>query len=191
MRSALLLFSVVSAAFLAACGDVGGDEEDGGVFFSRDAMGHADTGIPPSSGILVAAVFDGDTISVEAAASVLAPDGRRLSDSHIRFLGIDAPEIAHPPQPADCWGPEASMAAHELLAGKFITLEFDNTHELRDQYDRILAYIHLMDDRVVNEVMLQTGNARSFRAFPHKYTDRYNMLEEQARAQHLGMWSCP
>jgi len=189
MRSALLMLLTLAA--VSACGEVGADEEDGGVFFSRDAMGHADTGIAPSSGILVQTVFDGDTISVEAAASVLAPDGRRLSESHIRFLGIDAPEIAHPPAPADCWGNEASMFAHNLLAGQFITLEYDNTHELRDQYDRILAYIHLMDNRVVNEVMLETGNARSFRAFPHKYTDRYNMLEEEARSQHLGMWSCP
>jgi micrococcal nuclease len=144
-----------------------------------------------SSGILVESVFDGDTISVRASSSVKAPDGRPISDSHIRFLGIDAPEIAHPPVPADCWGDESATFARNLLAGQFVELEYDSTHELRDQYDRVLAYIRLPDDRIVQEVMLTEGQARSFRAFPHKFTDRYNMLESAARSQGLGMWSCP
>jgi micrococcal nuclease len=192
MRNALLYaVACCFATHAFACGEGGEDEADAGLFFSRDATARADTGVAPSSGILVESVFDGDTMRVRAASTVRAPDGRPLADSNIRFLGIDAPEIAHPPQPADCWGPESAAAARTLLAGKFVELEYDTTHELRDTFDRILAYIRLPDGRVANEVLVQEGHARSFRAFQHKFTDRYNMLESQARSANLGLWTCP
>jgi micrococcal nuclease len=176
--------------FVAACGEVGNDDYDAG-FFSRDAMVRPDSGVAPSSGILVETVFDGDTMRVRAAASVRAPDGRPLADTNIRFLGIDAPEIAHPPEPADCWGDDSAAYARTLLAGKFVELEYDTTHDLRDTFDRLLAYIRLPDGRVANEVLVQEGQARSFRAFRHKFTDRYNTLESEAKAANRGMWSCP
>lgn len=187
MRAQLFL----AVAFLAACGDVNGGDEDGGVF-SRDAteVVRRDSGQPPSSGILVDAVFDGDTMSVRASSSHKAPDGIPLADRNIRFLGIDAPEIAHPPNAADCWGDEAAVYARNLLAGQFVTLEYDETHELRDQFGRLLAYIRLSDDRVANEVLLSEGMARSFRAFPHKNTTEYNALEREARDANRGLWTC-
>lgn len=196
MRTALVyFFGAAIGAALAGCGEVGGDDGDGGVFFSRDATVtmRTDSGVPPSSGILVDTVFDGDTMRISANSALKAPDGKALNGEHVRFLGIDAPEIAHPPDPADCWGPEAAEFARGLLAGKFVTLEYDETHELRDDTSshRLLAYIRLPDGRVANEVLIEEGQARSFRAFPHKYRDRYNALESQAKSDNLGMWSCP
>lgn len=196
MRTALVFgFGVAIGAAIAACGEVGGDDSDGGVFFSRDAMTttRTDSGIPPSSGILVDTVFDGDTIRISASSTLKAPDGKALNGEHVRFLGIDAPEIAHPPKAADCWGPEAAEFARELLAGKFITLEYDETHEVRDDTPsrRLLAYIRLPDGRVANEVLIQEGQALSFRTFPHKNLSRYNALEAEAKAADRGMWTCP
>jgi len=199
----------------AACGDGGGDP-DTGLVFTRD------TGVPNQSGdagprrdggaqvqlIQVQSVFDGDTIAVSASFSLFTPDNKPMSGEHIRFLGIDAPEIAHPPAPADCWGPESAAAAQALLQGKTITLGFDlepscslpipmNRAEachLRDAFGRLLAYVILSDGRVANEIQLSQGNARSFRAFPHRDTAEYNMLETAAKNADLGMWNnnnCP
>jgi micrococcal nuclease len=182
----------LAVAVFAGCGEVnGGEDEDGGVF-SRDAtvIIRTDTGVVHSSGILVDNVIDGDTMSVRASSSLKAPDGIALSDRNIRFLGIDAPEVAHGSNPADCWGDESAAFARTMLIGKFVTLEYDESHELRDTFGRLLAYIRLDDDRVANEVLLREGMARSFRAFPHRETTAYNALEQEARSANRGMWTC-
>ena len=61
----------------------------------------------PSRNILVRTVLDGDTIIVSANDTVRAPDGAPLDGERVRLLGIDAPEIAHNGDPADCWGDNA------------------------------------------------------------------------------------
>jgi micrococcal nuclease len=190
----------IALCLFAGCGEINGDDGDAGARFGQDAALPAkpDSGMPAkpdsgmaSSGVLVDAVFDGDTLRVRANASVRAPDGRPLDDQSIRLLGVDAPEIAHPPEPADCWGDQSRAFLSDLVAGEFIELEYDSTHELRDRFDRVLAYVRLRDDRIANEVIIREGHGKSFRAFPHRDLDRYNGLEREARDRGLGLWTCP
>lgn len=166
--------------------------------------GNGDAGTTGQT-VLVALVYDGDTARLSAGASVMTPDSRPLSGESVRFLGVDAPEIAHPPAPADCWGDEAHARARDMLQGRTVTLEYDldpgctppisNSQAeacgLRDDFGRLLAYVHLSDGTVANETLIAEGHARSFRRFTHKYTARYNALEEQARNANLGLWTCP
>jgi micrococcal nuclease len=186
----------IAVTLLAACGEVNNDREDAG-FFTRDSgtTSMTDSGTRPTGTILVDVVYDGDTIRVRAGSTVRTPDGRPMNEEHVRLLGIDAPEIAHPeatpPTEAECWGDNAAQAAQMLIGGKIIELEFDPEHTLRDGFNRLLAYVRLDDDRVANEVLIREGHARSFRAFPHRDTEKYNALEAQARDANLGMWSCP
>lgn len=178
--------------FAPACGEVN-SELDGG-FFSSDASGsteRSDAGSPAPRLILVDAVFDGDTIRVRAGSGVQTPDGRPMNDEHVRLLGIDAPEIAHPPEPADCWGNESAAFAGSLLGGQVVNLDYDLANGLRDNFGRLLAYVILSDARVANEVLIQEGQARSFRAFRHRETARYNALEQEARDADRGLWTCP
>lgn len=41
----------------------------------------------------------------------------------MRLLGIDTPESVKPDSPVECFGPEASARANQLLAGRSIWLE--------------------------------------------------------------------
>lgn len=196
------------AASLAAC-DEGRSPVDAGFF--RPDSGAPDSGTSGRDGgvapgqIQVQAVFDGDTVRVAASSSLRTPDDKPMANETIRFLGIDAPEIAHPPAAADCWGDEAHAYLREQLQGRTVVLTYDidqacpmpvpasrvEACHLRDTFGRLLAYVALPDGTVLNERLVRLGHARSFRAFPHKFTSLYNQLESQARAEHLGLWTCP
>lgn len=195
----------------SAAGCEEGREVGDAGFFASDSgagtvdAGRADGGALGPMQIQVQAVFDGDTVRVAASTSIRTPDDRLMAGSTIRFLGIDAPEIAHPPAAADCWGNEAHDRARELLQGRTITLVFDVDPQcpspvpaaraqdchVRDAFDRLLAYVVLPDGSVANETFVREGNARSFRAFPHSKTTLYNQLEAEARAANRGLWTCP
>ncbi|UUW88596.1 thermonuclease family protein [Pimelobacter simplex] len=76
----------------------------------KAALPRAQTGHDPGEGettqVRVTAVLDGDTIRVETTG------GRQLG--RIRRLGIDAPEVAHPPEPAECYADQATDMLEEL-----------------------------------------------------------------------------
>jgi micrococcal nuclease len=168
--------------------------------------GAGDSGLPADV-ILAAAVLDGDTLRLSASGNLSAPDGLRLTGTSVRLLGVDAPEIAHAPEPADCWGDEAHARARELVQGRPVTLDFDLAAEagctppiaaadavrcnVRDDFGRLLAYVRMPDGAVLNEQLIREGHALSFRRYAHRMRDYYNQLEEQARNEGLGVWTCP
>ena len=141
--------------------------------------------------VQVRTVIDGDTIILTATADAKAPDGRNLSGETVRLLGVDAPEIAHPPDriDSDCWGDESRDKARNLMQGLSVTLEF-GSNDYRDVYDRLLAYVVLPDGQVANEILIETGSARSYERFQHRYRSRYEQLEKNARDRNLGVWTC-
>ncbi len=156
---------------------------------TTDDAGAADSGT--GRVVLVSRVIDGDTVVLSADPGAMSPDGRPLNGETVRMLGVDAPEIEHPPNPApaDCWGDESHTAGRNLMQGLRVRLEFDAT--LRDMFDRLLAYVILPDGREANAVMIQRGDAKSFRAFRHRQRDHYDELERQAERSNLGLWTCP
>jgi micrococcal nuclease len=89
----------------------------------------------------VAHVVDGDTLDV----------GRE----RIRVLGIDTPERG------ECGYAPASRATAELVLGRVIQLEADETQAARDRFGRTLAYVRLPDGRDLGEVLLRRGLART------------------------------
>jgi len=94
---------------------------------------------------VLSCVIDGDTIYTGSCD----PD----VDETLRLLGVDAPEIAHSPDPADCYGDEAHAFVHEMAAGRTATLQFDV--ECIDIYDRTLAWIVLdvdADDELLDVI---------------------------------------
>ncbi len=89
-------------------------------------------------------VIDGDTI--------ILMDGR-----HVRYQGIDAPEIAHDDQPGDPFGEEARLYNEKLLKNQKVRLKFDERHA--DHYDRILAQVFLLNGTWINKAMVAEGLA--------------------------------
>ncbi|MCX5883136.1 MAG: thermonuclease family protein [Deltaproteobacteria bacterium] len=80
--------------------------------------------------ISVRKVYDGDTIELE-------------NGMHIRYIGINAPEIAHQDKSGEPFGPEALAFNEKIVLSKPVRILEDQ--EARDQYNRRLAYVFLQD----------------------------------------------
>lgn len=127
----------------------------------------------------VVAVVDGDTVKVRMGGSV----------ESVRLIGIDAPEMAASGRPGQCFGPDSSAKAGELLAGKAVRLEFDESQGRLDRYGRLLAYVWV-DDVNVNAWMVRHGYAREFTYnLPYRYQAEFKAAEAAARAAGRGLWA--
>lgn len=159
-RSTLLLVLVVALAALGLAGEV--------------ALEVRSTEEPV---YLVIHVVDGDTIVLENSESV-------------RYLGVDTPETHHPVRGLECYGPEATERNMELVEGKLIRLEKDQTD--RDRYGRLLRYVYV-DGVFVNAKLVEEGYAYSSYYPPDtKYYEQLLALELEAEQEGRGLWSaCP
>src|SRR5688500_3102599 len=137
-----------------------------------------DPALPPDVGV-VTHVVDGDTLPV------------RLAHGHetVRLVGIDTPESVHPDTPVQCFGREAARRLAGLIPpGTQVRLERDA--ELRDRYDRLLAYVFRRRDGLfVNEALAREGFARTATFPPNEaYVDRLVDAVTDARAAERGLW---
>jgi micrococcal nuclease len=76
-------------------------------------------------------VRDGDTVDVMGVSDTTFSGG-------VRLIGVNSPEIEHPPEPRECFGPEA-LAFSLQLQGRLAWLTFDEG--CFDTFDRHLAYL--------------------------------------------------
>jgi micrococcal nuclease len=121
-------------------------------------------------------VVDGDTIRVVVG-------GRA---ERVRLIGLDAPEIEHPPQPAECFGPAAFRFTRRTLDGRSVSLEFDVRR--RDRFGRLLAYV-FHRGRLFNRTLVSRGFAVEH-AYPPNLArqDELRLAEEAARRNGRGLW---
>jgi micrococcal nuclease len=122
----------------------------------------------------VAYVIDGDTIIIEK------------NNMHVRFLGIDAPELHHPDVPAQRYGEEARAYLDNMISNKTVTLEFCADRKF-DVYGRLLAYIYY-NGRLVNSDMVGNGFAYVYLKSVCSKQDELLALEKQARESKKGLW---
>ena len=116
-------------------------------------------------------VVDGDT-------AVMRIDGK---SEYVRYIGIDTPEVNWDdlPESETCALRATEFNEDRLKDGKRIELEFDE--ELRDRYDRILAYVRV-DGRLLNADILRQGLAETLTIPPNdRYAEDFSALERQAR----------
>lgn len=139
----------------------------------------AASGGPAGEVLRVVRVVDGDTIVVDQ-------DGAQV---RVRLLGIDTPETVKPDSPVECFGPDASARAHELLDGQSVLLENDPTQDAVDAYGRTLAYVWV-GDALVNEVLVAEGYAREYTYdTPGIHHQELVDAQDAAEANGLGLWS--
>ena len=130
----------------------------------------------------VVRVSDGDTILVRV-------DG---ATERVRYVGVDAPEIAHPEDgiAAECWGEEASAANAALVEGGVVAIERDVSD--RDRFGRLLRHVWASDASgwfLVSERLVRDGAVEA-RSYPPD-TGRDGTLdgaERVARAARTGLW---
>ncbi|GBE29409.1 thermonuclease precursor [bacterium BMS3Bbin04] len=123
----------------------------------------------------VARVIDGDTIEL-------------LNGDIVRLIGVDTPETVHPRKPIEYFGIEASSFTKEYLEGNKIYLEYDPA-QMRDRYNRLLAYVRLQDGTDFNKLLIDKGYAHAYTAFPHPRLEQYRNAERVARELEVGLWS--
>ena len=129
----------------------------------------------------VVRVLDGDTLIASVAGH----------DLTVRLMGMDTPEVVDPRKPVQCFGPEASAKAKELLDKKEIFLEKDPLKkDAYDKYGRVLAYVHFSDGSLYNEYMIEHGFAREYTYNKEKYTYQKEFKADQVEAKknNVGLW---
>lgn len=126
-------------------------------------------------------VIDGDTIDIDIS------DGEH-EDTRIRLIGVDTPETKHPTIGKMYYGPEATKYTTEQVLDKKITILLDTVSDRRDRYGRLLAYVILPDDRVLNAELVKNGFGYAYLSFPHSEFGTYQVLMERAIAEKKGLW---
>ena len=159
----------------------------GGVSGCRGSDGDA----PLAAGALepnavVERVVDGDTLDVEIGSRSV----------RVRLIGIDTPEIAHeafgdrPANETECYGDEAHEFTRSLLPERTaVRLERDVVG--RDDYGRVLAYVHRASDGIfVNFELVRHGYAQPL-TIPPNVTHAELMVDaaREAERDDVGLWA--
>jgi micrococcal nuclease len=120
-------------------------------------------------------VYDGDTIELENGV-------------HVRYIGINAPEIVHQDKPGEPFGPEALAFNEKIVLSKTVRIQGDQ--EASDQYNRRLAYVFLQDGTFVNLELVRNGLAHVLYK-PPNITHDAALLKSQQEAMKAGkgMWA--
>jgi len=134
----------------------------------------------PEGIYLVPRVVDGDTVSIDI-------DGETKK---ARLIGVDTPETVHPTKLVECFGKEASQKTKEILEGKAVKIEYDESQGITDKYDRTLVYIFLEDGTNFNEYLIRNGYAYEYTYNePYKYQELFKEAEMDAKENKRGLWA--
>ena len=144
-----------------------------------------DTSLNGLTEATVTYVVDGDTIYVDIA-------GERTK---IRLIGVDTPESVATEEYLNksgkqntAEGKSASDYSKQLLpAGTKVWLETDACET--DDYGRLLCYVWLDADTMVQDKLLLDGYAQTMTIPPNvKYTERFVDEQKVARESNKGFW---
>lgn len=105
---------------------------------------------------------------------------------YVRYIGVDTPETVKPGVPVQCGGPRASAYDHRVVDGRTVRLVFDR--ERRDDYGRLLAYVHTRG-RFVNAELVRHGLARPLPYAPNTaHAALFARLADRAGRRGRGLW---
>lgn len=129
---------------------------------------------------------DGDTVHVDGVSEL-------TGDLDVRFIGVNAPEIAHGAGTvAECYGDEATTFTQQL-EGHLVWLTFDR--ECFDVYGRTLAYVFYgsAPEQSWERQLLRRGFARTLSIAPNtSMRPTFDGDEAIAMSEGVGLWSaCP
>ncbi len=122
---------------------------------------------------------DGDTIAVNMNGSV----------ETVRFIGVDTPETHKPNTPVQCYGEKAAAYTKSLIGTNSVRLQADPLDTNRDRYGRLLRYIYLPDNTLVEAQLIQNGYAFAYTQFPFSKTDEFKSYQQAAKQNGRGLWT--
>lgn len=127
----------------------------------------------------VSRFIDGDTIEVDML-------GR---PEIVRFIGVDTPETHKPHTPVQCYGPVAAAQTKHLIGTHKVRLQSDKLSTNRDRYGRLLRYVYLPDNTLVNKALIQSGHGFHYPYFPYTKSAEFKNVQVSARRTHIGLWA--
>jgi endonuclease YncB( thermonuclease family) len=122
---------------------------------------------------------DGDTIDVNMNGQT----------ETVRFIGVDTPETHKPNTPVQCYGPEAADYTKRLIGSQSVRLQADPLDTNRDRYGRLLRYIYLPDDTLVEARIISEGYGFAYTDFPFEKSAEFKNYQQAAKAAGKGLWS--
>lgn len=124
-------------------------------------------------------VIDGDTIVVKQ----IKHEPYRLvgEEIKVRLIGVDCPELD------EFYGSKASVTTNIYTDGKAISLTYGQTR--KDKYDRTLAYVNVLGEGWLNEILIENGCGRVLSEYPFPYMIRFKRLEAMAKLNKYGIWA--
>ena len=126
----------------------------------------------------VSRFVDGDTIVVDMQGKA----------EKVRFIGVDTPETHKPNTPVQCYGPAAAAHTKAVIGNNRVRLESDSLSTDRDRYDRLLRYVYLPDNTLVNENLIQNGYGFYYPYFPFTKAEQFATAQQAAQASLKGLW---
>ncbi|MFG0248977.1 MAG: thermonuclease family protein [Phycisphaeraceae bacterium JB051] len=129
----------------------------------------------------VTRVVDGDTLDIQL------DDGKTV---RLRLWGIDTPEIANQSKgTADQPMARQAMAwTTEHCQNKQVKLKLQ-PQRIWGTYGRLLCYVYMDNGQMLNEQLLLNGLARTDQRFVHEHHARFDILQEQAQFNRVGLWA--
>jgi len=122
----------------------------------------------------VSRVLDGDTIEL-------------ANGTRVRFIGLNAPEIAHRSDPAESGGRAAHRYLRSLLEDRRVRIV--PGEERTDRYNRLLAHVFTESGLNIGLKMLQRGHAHATIHPPNlRHAADYFGAERSARRSRRGLW---
>ncbi len=107
----------------------------------------------------------------------------------LRLLMVDTPESVKKDMPVQPYGKEASNFTKAELAKGNVSLVFDSG-DVKDKYDRYLAYVFVGDDLLQNSLIEEgLGVVRYINAGNDTYQSELEQVQDQAENQKVGAWS--
>lgn len=130
----------------------------------------------------VVRVVDGDTVQLHGRGVGPVPAER----TRVRVLLVDTPEVY---DESECFGPEASARAGELLPdGSIVRVQADR--DPTDRFGRSLLHVWNADGVNVGEALVREGYATVLQIDPNRrYLKQFEQAQDQARAAGRGLWS--
>src|SRR5690606_35708331 len=96
-------------------------------------------------GVRVVEVMDGDTVVVETEA------GERVA---VRLIGVDAPEMNLGKGEAAYFAEREKNYVVARAKERVVTLRLETT-QTRDRYGRLLAYVYLPENDLLNQALIR------------------------------------
>jgi micrococcal nuclease len=104
----------------------------------------------------------------------------------VRLLSIDTPETVDPRKEVEYFGKEAALFTKRNIEKSTVFLAFD--WDLRDQYDRLLAYVYLENGICFNAELIKRGYAYAYTRYAFQFLDEFKNYERIARNGRTGLW---